>query len=229
MDITEMLGILVTDLKMTLDSEISTAEGTRAIKRAVDELSRHVPRERIYEHTWIKAVTDDSFTIPATESDTTICNAVSLNGESDGATLSTVGTWLDVPRPLKLTVTDANNSIVRMTVIVKGTDADGVYREERFYRHNGKIQTGKIYFPSILQVVLSEVSGNGAGDTLSLGTVEPDLTTRGQFILRNNTVSTRLAQSMSDVLRNSGDQHHTRASAATTVNRSVKQTHNMGK
>ena len=188
MDITEMLSLLVLDLKMTLDSEISTAEGTRAIHRAVDELSRHIPRERIYEHTWVESVTDDSFTTPATASATSLVDAMDISASVDGDLATLVTSWNDVPRPVKMTITDANNSITRMTLIVKGTDADGVYREERFYRHNGKTQTGKIYFSSIYEIEINEINGNGAADTLSVGTDSPDLATGGVWLQLDNPI-----------------------------------------
>ncbi len=170
MDLTEMLDNLMLDLKMTLDTEISTAEATRAIDRAVDDMSRTLPRERIYEHTWIEAVTDDSFLSPAATSDTSIVNAISISAATDGTMATLVTNFNDVPRPVKVTITDADNSITRLTLIVKGTDADGVNREERFYRHSGKVQSGKVYFSTFFEIEINEISGNAAGDTLSVGT-----------------------------------------------------------
>ena len=190
MDLTEMLDLLVIDLKMTLGSEISVAEGTRAINKAVDELSRHIPRERIYDYTWVKDVTDNSFTTPATEDPDYIVDNMDLpNTVVDGSTATLTATlWLDVPRPVTFTLTDGNNSITRMTLVVKGTDADGVYREERFYRHNGKVQTGKVYFSSIYEIEFSEITGNVTGDILDVGTAEPDLATGGIWVQLANPV-----------------------------------------
>ncbi len=170
MNITEMLSNLMLDLKMTLGSEISEVEATRAIDRAVDDMSRTLPRERIYEHTWIEEVTDDSFVSPAATSDTSIVNAADISASVDGSILALVTNFNDVPRPVKVTITDANDSITRLTLVVKGTDADGVYREERFYRHSGKVLSGKVYFSTFSEVEISEINGNGAGDTLSVGT-----------------------------------------------------------
>ncbi len=175
MDLTEMLANLVLDLKMTLDTEISTAEATRCINRAVDDLSRKIPRERIYEHTWVEAVTDDSFTTPEATDTTKIVAAAGLIDTVDGDVLTLTTTWMDVPRPVYITLTDpasggSLDSILRMTLIVKGTDADGVYREERFYRHGGKLQTGKVYFSSIYEVEVNELYGSDTNDTLSVGT-----------------------------------------------------------
>lgn len=170
MDLTEFMDQLAIDLKITLDTEISKTEAARCINRAVDDLSRFMPRERIYEHTWIKAVTDDDFTTPAATSDDSIVKDEGLVDTTDGDTCTLVTTWMDVPRPVKITLTDANTSITRITIIVKGTDADGVYREERFYRHDGLIQYGKIYFSSIYEVEVNEISGSDTNDVLDVGT-----------------------------------------------------------
>lgn len=176
MDLTEMLAELTKDLKMTLGSEISETEAIRCINRAVDDLSRHIPRERIYEHTWVEAVTDDSFTTPAAANATSLVNAADISATVDGGTLTLVTTWLDVSRPVAFLLTDAGSSITRLTLIIKGIDADGVYREERFYRHNGKSQTGKVYFATIYEVEVNEIAGNGAADTISLGYASPSTT-----------------------------------------------------
>ncbi len=188
MDITEMLDLLVIDLKMVLDTTISTAEGTRAIQRAVDELSRHIPRERIYDHTWVKAVTDDTFTTPATEDPDYIVDNMDLpDTVVDGSTASLTATpWFDVARPITFTLTDV--AVTRMTLVVKGTDADGVYREERFYRHNGKVQTGKINFYFIEEIEFSEIAGNVTGDKLDVGSAEPDLATGGIWVQLDNPI-----------------------------------------
>ena len=170
MDLTEMREKMVLDLKMVLDTDISTAEANRCIQRAVDDLSRRLPREKVYEVTYKNTVTDDSFVSPAAQSDTSIVNAADISASVDGATLTLASRWNDIPRPVKVTLTDANNSITRLTVIVKGTDPDGAYIEERFYRANGKTQTGKLYFFNITEVELNEIAGNGAADTLSVGT-----------------------------------------------------------
>jgi len=189
MDLTEMLGDLALDLKATMGTEVSIAGATRAVNRAVDDLSRHIPRERIYEHTWIEAVIDDSFTTPATADPVLIVSAWTFNGEISGATVTMVGYFLDVPRPLSFLITDANNSITRATILVKGIDGDGVYREERFYRHNGKSQTGKVYFHTIYQIVLTEVGGTAsAADTLSIGTAAPDTAGAEVWIQLSNPI-----------------------------------------
>lgn len=189
MDLNEILSGLMLDLKMTLDSEISTSEATRCVVRAVEDLSRKLPRERIYEHTWIKEVTDDSFTTPATADAVLIVSAWTFNGESDGGTVTIVGHFLDVPRPLAFLITDANNSITRATITVSGTDGDGVYREEKFYRKDGKSQTGKVYFSTISKIILTEVGGSAsAADTLSIGTAAPDTAGKEVWVQLSNPI-----------------------------------------
>ena len=188
MDLTEMLSQLMADCKMTLDDQISSVEATRCIERAVNDMSRSIPRERIYEHTWIQDVTDDSFTTPAAGDSDSIVDAADISAIHDKDILTQASFFLDVPRPLLLTLTDANNTIKNMTVVIKGTDADGAYREERFYRHNGKVQTGKTMFSSVVEVVVEEIEGNAAADVLDIGTNEPNLATGGVWIQLSNPV-----------------------------------------
>ena len=170
MDLTEMLDKLVLDLKMTLNAEISTAEGTRAIEKAVDALSRKIPRERIYEHTWIETVTDDSFVLPAATDLEKIVKDWDISAIVAGDTATLVTAWMDIPRPVKITLTDADDSITSFVLVIKGTDIDGKYREERLYRRGGKIQTGKVYFYTITEIEMNAITGNAAGDILDIGT-----------------------------------------------------------
>jgi hypothetical protein len=170
MDLTAMLGNMATDLKMTLDSEFSTAEGTRAIWKAVDIMSRKLPRELVYDHTWRQAVTDDSFSVPAALDVDRFVDAMDISDSVDGDLATLTSTLIPtIPQPVTILVTDADVSITQFTIIVKGMDVDGVYREESFYRYNGLSQTGKIYFKAIQEVEINEISGNGAADTLDVG------------------------------------------------------------
>jgi hypothetical protein len=165
-----MLDKLVLDLKMTLNTEITPAEGTRAIEKAVDTLSRKIPRERIYEHTWVKSITDNSFTLPAATNLEKIVKDWDISAVVAGNKATLVTKWMDVPRPVKLTLLDANDSITSFILVIKGTDINGAYQEERFYRRGGKIQTGKIYFYTITEIEMSAITGNGAGDVIDVGT-----------------------------------------------------------
>lgn len=160
------------DLRLDLKdsgSVWSDPELTRCIDKAVSDLSRFLPREKIYEETIDYAVSAELFTTPAAEDDDWIVDAWSMNNEVAGATVTIANHFLDVPRPVKVTLTDANNSVNQMTLIVKGTDKDGNYVEESFYLHGGKVQTGKQYFYHIIQVELDQVGGNGPGDTIDVG------------------------------------------------------------
>ena len=171
--ITEFHTLIARDLKVTVDTEISTAELTRSVERAVDDLSRLFPLELVHEETLDFTVTDESFTTPAAASATAIVNAVSISGESDGATLSIVDLTPDVPRRLTVTLTDANNSVSKLTLILKGTDSNGNYVEERHYLTDlvpGTAIQGNIYFKRMAQVELDAIAGATAADKISVGT-----------------------------------------------------------
>lgn len=169
MDLTKFLANLRTDLK---DSGAiwSDAELTRAIESAVDDMSRHIPYEKVYETVLDFTVTDESITTPTTSSATSIVNAKDISASVDGNTCTLALGFLDSARTVLMTLTDANNSITQMTIIVKGTDGKGYYQEEYFYRYNGKVQTGKKYFLQITEVEIHSITGNGASDVLSIGT-----------------------------------------------------------
>ncbi len=170
--ITEFHTLIARDLKVTVDTEISTAELTRSVERAVDDLSRLFPLELVHEETLDFTVTDESFTTPAAASATAIVNAVSISGESDGATLSIADLTPDVPRRLTVTLTDANNSVSKLTLILKGTDSNGNYVEESWYLTDlvpGTALQGKIYFKRMAQVELDAITGATAADKISVG------------------------------------------------------------
>ncbi len=166
--LTEMISDIRLDLK---DSGAlwSDAELTRSVKRAVSDLSRFLPLEMSYDYTVDYTVSGEAFTTPAATSDTYIVNAYSLNGISSGQTATLTGNQPDLPRPMKITITDADSSITKLTLIVKGNDADGRYIEEEFYLSMGKVQTGVKHFKRIIEVQIDEIAGNAASDTLSIG------------------------------------------------------------
>jgi len=168
MDLTQFIGKLWIDLgdDGTLFSEATLA---RCIERAVDDFSRHLPRERVYELTLDQAVTDESFTTPAASDTDKIVDAYSLEAVAEGTAVTITTFWMDVPRPVIITVTDADTKLERFTIIVKGTDADGQYVEERFYRHGGLVQTGKVYFYHISEVEVNEIRGDADAVVLDVG------------------------------------------------------------
>lgn len=170
-NLTEMLADLRLDLKDAATTW-SDAELTRCVERAVSDLSRVLPREKSYELTVDSTVSSEAFTTLAALSATGITAATDISATSSGDTI-TVATQPDQPRPLSLKVTDANASITSLTVIVKGYGIDQEYIEETFYLSGGLIQTGTRYFRRVSEVEVDVIAGNGAGDTLSIGTASP--------------------------------------------------------
>ena len=168
MDLTGFIDKLWVDLgdDGTLFSE---ATMTRCIERAVDEFSRHLPRERVYEVTLDQTITDESFTTPAASDVDRIVDAYALEAIAEGTAVTITSRFMDVPRPVLITVTDATTKLERFTIIVKGTDADGQYVEERFYRQGGLVQTGKVYFYLIHEVELNEIRGDADDAVLDVG------------------------------------------------------------
>ncbi len=166
---------LAIDLKVTIDTEVSQAEFNRCVERAVDDLSRAMPLEKVHEVTLDFAVSEESFTTPASASATAIVNAQTLNGVSNGGTLTIADQTPDVPRRLTLTLTDANASITGLTIIVKGYDPDGNYIEESWYLKDlitsGTAYQGNLYFKHVSEVEVDYVAGTAAAaDTISIGT-----------------------------------------------------------
>lgn len=149
------------------------AELNRSIGRAVQDLSRHLPLEKVYEETLSFTVTSESFTTPAAASATAIVSAASLATVGNGDVLAIADYTPDVPRRLTVTLTDANASITRLTVVVKGYDHLGHYIEESWYLKDlttAVALQGKLHFKRVTEVEVNDIAGNGTGDTLSVGT-----------------------------------------------------------
>ncbi len=167
-DLTQVLADLRLDTK---DSGTlwSDAEWIRCIKRSVQDVTRYVPYEKAYEQTLDVAVTDESFTTPAAQSLTAVVNAQSINVAA-GNTLTIAG-QPDIPRPLTITITDANDSTYEAVFTLKGLDGDGLYQTEDFHFVKGQSKTlvGKKYWKYVAEVELEYDSGSGAGDTASIG------------------------------------------------------------
>ena len=154
----------------------SDAELTRCIERAVADYSRFRPREMSREVTVDAEVTSESFTTPAVEDTDYFVATMDISASVDGAAcvIVTGHTRPDVPRPVKITVTDANTSITQLVLIVKGYDDDNKYIEEFFYLEGGLVQTGQQYFALVTAIEIDEIAGNGAADTLIVGTGSAD-------------------------------------------------------
>ncbi|KKN74183.1 hypothetical protein LCGC14_0392690 [marine sediment metagenome] len=171
----EFRAVLATDLKVTVDTEMTQAELNRSVQRAVDDLSRFLPLEKVFEETLSFTVTDESITTPAAASATYVVNAKTLNGESDGSTLTIANTRVNPPRRLTVTLTDANYSVTELAITVKGSDQDGHYIEETWslptLKVSGTAYQGNSYFSRITAVIVTRVAGSIAvGDTISVGT-----------------------------------------------------------
>lgn len=165
----EYLGDLRSDLK---DSGVvwENAELTRCIHRAVADLSRFLPREAVYEETISYAVTDESVTTPAAADPDGIVDAADISASVAGDTLTITDVTLDVPRQVKLTITDANDDITRFSIIVKGTDQVGNTQQERFHFAGGLVQIGQKYFTTVTEVEIDDIAGNTTNNVLDLGT-----------------------------------------------------------
>ena len=153
----------------------SNAELNRCIQRAVDDLSRFLPLEKVYEETLDFDIEDETLTTPAAASATYVVNAITLDGESDGSTLTISNTRINPPRRLTVTLTDANYSVTELVITVKGYDQDGHYIEESWSLPqllvSGTAYQGKLYFSRVTGVILNKVGGSiAAGDTVSVGT-----------------------------------------------------------
>lgn len=147
----------------------ANAEIDRAVVRAVADLSRFLPRELYQEYTLDFSVADESVTSPATTSLTAVVNAQTIN-VAEGSLLTIAG-QPDLPRPLILTLVDANSSTYRLAIIVTGKDRDNKAVQEtfRWARGDSLTLTGKKEFKYVHEVELDVDAGSGAGDTASLG------------------------------------------------------------
>ena len=166
----QMRTDLATDLKITIDTEITTGELNRAIDRAYSDLSRFLPDEKIYEDSLQFAVTGESVVFPADTSLDAIVADEALTTSTDGDK-ATIDGQPDVPRPLTITLTDADNSITGFTTIIDGIDKDGQALQEIFHYTLGdsKTITGKKYFKAVFSVEFDQTDGNGANDVFDLG------------------------------------------------------------
>jgi hypothetical protein len=147
----------------------SDAELDRCIERAVSDFSRYLPKEEVYEESLQFTVTSEAFTTPVTTSLTAIVNAQSL--DVAGGSLLTIAGQPDVPRPLTLTMTDADNSAYGVTIIITGANKDGKSISETFHWSRGmsKTMVGVKEFKTVYEVELDQDAGSHAGDTLSVG------------------------------------------------------------
>lgn len=165
----QIRAALRTDLK---DSGTlwSNDELDRAVERAVSDLSRMLPLEKVYEKSLQFTISSESFTSPKDTDVDYIVDAQTLNGKAAGGTFTLTGSQPDHPRVVTVLITDADASLTNFTIIVKGADAKGKYVEETFHFGGGLSQTGKKEFKYIREVELDQVAGTAvAGDVLDVG------------------------------------------------------------
>lgn len=148
----------------------SDAELNRSIQRAFSDLSRFIPDEKIYEDSLQFEVTGESVTFPADTSINAIVAAEDISAAVSGAT-ATIDGQPDVPRPLQITITDTNDSITGLTLIVDGIGKDDQALQEIFHftRGDDKVWSGKKYFKAVYQIEIDQITDNGAADVLDIG------------------------------------------------------------
>ena len=148
----------------------SNAELDRCLEQAISDLSRMLPLEKVHEVRLGFTVSAEAFTTPVDVSADRIVADEDISGFSAGST-ATIDGQPDVPRPLTITLTDANDSITGMTVIIKGMDENEKGITETFHYSTGDSKTvaGKKYFKYVYEVEVDQLAGQGAADVLDVG------------------------------------------------------------
>ena len=149
----------------------SNAELDRCIEKAVSDYSRFNPRELIYEESLQFTVTAESFTTPLDTDIDRVVDNESLTGKVSGDTC-TIDGQPDIPRPLTVTIVDADNGITGLVITIAGFDRDGLAQSEVLVYAVGQSKTlaGSKYFNYVSSVTLTQVAGTlGAGDTIEVG------------------------------------------------------------
>ncbi len=171
--LTQILADMRTELKDPGGAGIlwTDAELTRGYQQADADLSRFLPRELIYEETLKLTITGEAFTTPLDTDIDRIVDAESLNGKVSGDSC-TVDGQPDVARPLTAIITDADDSITGLVIVISGFDENGLTASETLTYALGqsKSLTGKVYFKYVSTVILAQVGGTpGVADVLEMG------------------------------------------------------------
>ena len=147
----------------------SNGELDRCVQRAVDDLSRFLPLEKVHDVTFSYDVDEEPITSPADTSLTAIVAAQSIDVAAGG--LLTIAGQPDVPRPLRITITDADDSTYQAGFVIRGTDKDNIFQSESFNYSRGTSKTlnGTKEFKTVYEVELDSDYGSHAGDTASVG------------------------------------------------------------
>ncbi|MCK4414915.1 MAG: hypothetical protein KAY32_15380 [Candidatus Eisenbacteria sp.] len=166
----QMRADLAVDLKITIDTELSRPELDRCIDRAYSDLSRFLPDEKISEDSLQFAVADEEVTFPLDAVAGQVVATEALEGVVAGS-LCTIDGQPDVPRPLRYLLSDANNSIQGMTVIVEGIDKDDQALQEVscYTKGDDKLWMGKKYFKAVYSVEFDQITGNASPDQFEVG------------------------------------------------------------
>jgi len=148
----------------------SNAQLDRAAVRSVADLSRFLPREKYHELTLGFTVAGESKTSLATTNLTKVVNAKDISASVDGNTC-TIASQPELSRPLRVTITDANDSITTLALTVVGLDENNLAISEviRYTLGMSKTVDGKKSFKYVSLVTITTIAGNGASDILSLG------------------------------------------------------------
>lgn len=143
----------------------SNAELDRCIERAVADLSRFLPKEKVYEESLQFAITSEAFTAPKDTDDDYIVDDQTLESKVAGDTFTLTGSQPDTPRPVTIALTDSGSVITDFVFIVKGAGENDKAIEEAFHFGSGLIQTGKKDFKHITEVELDQVAGTAVAAT----------------------------------------------------------------
>lgn len=173
MHLPEMLIAMRHELQDLGSALWSDAELTRSVQKSVSLMSRLLPKQSIIETTIGGDVTDESITMPSTADPDYIVDGYDLENKVDGQAATLANAVPDVPRRLTVTLTDADSSVTSLSLIVKGYDKDGRYVEETWYLKDlvsGTAKQGDLYFKRVIGVEIDNIAGNGASDTLDVGT-----------------------------------------------------------
>ncbi len=168
MNLIKTREVLRLDLKDS-GSLWSDGELNRCVIRTYDDISRYLPLECIYEETLKFAVSGESITSPATTNLTAIVNAQSI--DVAGGSYLTVAGQPDVPRTLRITITDADNSTYEASFIITGLDKDSKAISETFHFSRGGSKTinGVKEFKQVYDVELDSDYGSHSPDVASVG------------------------------------------------------------
>jgi len=140
----------------------------------VADLTRFRPNEKKLELT-VDAEVSEAFTTPTVSDVDYFIDAFDCGALADGGLATPlVNAVPDTPRPVLITYTEAAGTLTELILIIKGFDADNNYIEENFYLKNGLVQTGIKHFAQVTEVEFDEIAGEGAGDTLDVGTGDAD-------------------------------------------------------